>query len=239
MVEAFKDEPYMLMWVLGNENNFGGVHGIVGGAGNAGQHPHEYYRFINELATYIHGVDPNHPVALGNGETLFLDIVAAEAPAIDIFGANVYRGWYGFGRSFFSEIKRILDKPVVITEYGCPAYQADRSQKVAAQDQAVYHFGHWVDLTDNMAGRGVGNAIGGMAFEWLDEWWKAGQPPKYSPSVQETSSNWPGPQPGGQNYEEWYGLASQGDGSKSPFLRQLRLSYEVYRALWQKRPSAD
>ena len=234
MVREYKDEPYLLMWVLGNENNYGGVHGIVGGVGNAGKHPEAYYGFINELATWIHQADPRHPVALGNGEWMFLDVIAKQAPAIDIFGANVYRGPHGFGRSFFGAVRQYLDKPVLITEYGCPAYQLRQAREIAERDQALYHFGNWVDLADNLAGRGLGNAIGGAAFEWSDEWWKAGQPPRFSPTVQETRANWPGAFPGGFMFEEWLGLVSQGDGHLSPFLRQPRTSYRMYQALWKR-----
>ncbi len=233
MVRDYKEEPYLLMWVLGNENNYGGVHGIVGGVGNAGQHPDEYYRFINELAMWIHREDPDHPVAIGNGEWLFLDRIAAHAPAIDIFGANMYRGSHGFGRSFFEAVKRTLDRPVLVTEFGCPAYQLGQPREIAERDQALYHLGNWVDLADNMAGRGVGNAIGGVVFEWSDEWWKAGQPPRFLPAVQETVYNWPGPFPGGHMFEEWLGVVGQGDGSHSPFLRQLRPSYRLYRQMWK------
>lgn len=233
MVNEFKDEPYLLMWALGNENNYGGVHGIVGGTGNAGKYPAEYYGFVNELATWIHTADPNHPVSIGNGDLLFLDVIAKAAPAIDVFGANAYRGWQGFGRSFFEEVKRYLDKPVLITEYGCPSYQTDQSREIAERDQALYHLGNWVDLADNMAGRGVGSVIGGIVFEWSDEWWKAGQPPRFLPGMHDTQPNWAGPFPGGWNFEEWYGLVSQGDGQASPFLRQLRVSYKLYRQLWK------
>ncbi|MBI3087910.1 MAG: hypothetical protein HYY91_03385 [Candidatus Omnitrophica bacterium] len=232
MVREFKDEPYILMWVLGNENNYGGVHGLVGGVGNAAQHPKQFYKFLNELAAWIHKEDPHHPVAIANGEWLFLDTIARYATAIDVFGANVYRGWQGPGRSFFEAVRDRLNKPVFISEYGCPAYQADQPREVGEVGQAFYHFGNWVDLEDNMAGRGAGNALGGVAFEWSDEWWKAGQPPRFSPTVQETTPNWSGPFPGGKMFEEWLGLAGQGDGGQSPYLRQLRLAYRMYERLW-------
>ena len=233
MVREFKNEPYVLMWVLGNENNYGGVHGIIGGMGNAAQHPKEFYQFLNQLAEWIHREDPNHPVAIANGEWLYLDLIAREAPAIDVFGANLYRGAHGFGRSFFEAIQQWLNKPVFISEFGCPAYQAKKSPEVGELGQTLYHFGNWVDLEDNMAGRGVGNAIGGVVFEWTDEWWKAGQPPRFSPTVHETTPNWSAPFPDGKNYEEWFGLASQGDGSVSPSLRQLRTTYSLYQQLWK------
>ncbi|MBI4323538.1 MAG: hypothetical protein HY596_04590 [Candidatus Omnitrophica bacterium] len=233
MVREFKDEPYILMWVLGNENNYGGVHGIIGGRGNAAQYPKEFYAFLNELAEWIHKEDPHHPVAIANGEWLYVDLIAQQAPAIDVFGANVYRGAHGFGRSFFEAVQQWLDKPVLITEFGCPAYQANKPPEISERDQMLYHFGSWVDLEDHLAGRGVGNALGGVVFAWTDEWWKAGQPPRFSPSVQETTPNWSGPFPDGKNYEEWFGIASQGDGRVSPYLRQLRRAYRLYEQLWK------
>ncbi len=233
MVNDYKDEPYILMWVLGNENNFGGVEGIIGGFGNAGKYPKEYYGFLNELALWIKKVDPNHPVAVGNGDQGFLPVIAEAAPAIDIFGTNMYRGWHGFGRSMFEDIRKHVDRPVMLTEYGCPAFQKGGTPEEGERDQAIYHFGNWVDMADNMAGRGVGNSIGGIAFEWSDEWWKGGQPPRFSPKLHETAANWAGPYPGGWNYEEWYGVVSQGDGSRSPFLWQPRVSYRLYESMWK------
>ncbi|HBH97889.1 MAG TPA: hypothetical protein DDX89_08975 [Candidatus Omnitrophica bacterium] len=233
MVREFKNEPYILMWVLGNENNYGGMHGIVGGRGNAARYPKEYYAFLNELATWIHREDPNHPVAVANGEWLYLDLIAQQAPAIDVFGANVYRGEHGFGSSFFEAVREVLDKPVLITEFGCPAYQARHPEPVGELGQALYHLGNWIDLDSHLAGRGAGNALGGVIFAWVDEWWKAGQPPRFSPWVQDTTPNWSGPFPGGKNYEEWFGITSQGDGSRSPYLRQLRAAYRMYHSLWK------
>lgn len=234
MVRAFKDEPYLLMWVLGNENNYGGQHGVVGGVGNAAKYPKEYYQFLNELAAWIHQEDPNHPVAMANGEWLYLDLIAQHAPAIDVFGANVYRGQHGFGSSFFEAVRALTDKPVLITEFGCPAYQTRQSNETGELGQALYHLGSWVDLESHLAGRGSGNALGGVVFAWVDEWWKAGQPPRFSPWIHDTTPNWSGPFPGGKNYEEWFGITGQGDGSHSPYLRQLRAAYRLYHSLWKR-----
>ncbi len=217
MVSEYKDEPYVLMWVLGDQDHNGGGRGIGGGAGNAAAHPHEYYRLINELAEWIHAADPNHPVVLGNGDLLFLDVIAQEAPAIDVLGASASPGWEGVGRSFFEDIRQWLDRPVLMTEYGCPAYQIDTRPDAAEVDQAVYHFGAWVDVADNIAGRGVGNVIGGMVFQWTD-----------------TKPNWPGLFPGGWNFKEWYGIASLGNGNHRGFLRQLRSSYRLYQRVWNQ-----
>jgi len=233
MVNEFKDEPYILMWVLGNENNYGGVFGYFGGVGNAAKYPHQYYSFINEIAEWIHSVDPVHPVAICNGDILFLDIVSQECPDVDIFGCNSYRGPSGFGReNLWGPVKEIYGKPVIITEYGCPAYHEGKPYKIGEREQAEYHLGNWQDIYYNSASYGEGNALGGVIFSWMDEWWKSGQPPTDTPFVHEPKGQWKGPFPSGWSYEEWYGLVGQGDGTHSPYLRHLRESYYMYKKIW-------
>ncbi|MFC1509403.1 glycoside hydrolase family 2 TIM barrel-domain containing protein [Candidatus Omnitrophota bacterium] len=223
MVEEFKDEPYILFWMLGNENNYGV-------ANNAKEKPASYYSFVNEVAKMIKSIDRDHPVGICNGDLLFLDIFGKHSPDVDIYGTNAYRGKYGFGKSFWGSVNDICDKPVIIAEYGCPSYMKEKSGHIAEEKQAEYLKGSWEDIQHNSARhRGVGNAIGGILFEWLDEWWKA-----YEPMMHDTTRNWSGPFPDGWNYEEWLGIASQGDGLSSPFLRQLKKAYFVYKELWKE-----
>ncbi len=221
MVMEFKDEPYILMWVLGNENNYGV-------ASNADKKPEAYFKFVNEVAKMIKAIDPNHPVAVCNGDTLFLDKFAQFAPDVDAYAANVYRGDYGFG-SFWQQVQEAADKPAFISEYGAPAWALHMTYAEAQEAQASYHKGNWLDILNNSAGfeDGAGNAVGGVAFEWLDEWWK-----NYEPALHDTKADVVGPFPGGYYFEEWFGLFGQGDGSKSPYLREPRKIYYTYRELW-------
>jgi beta-glucuronidase len=223
MVRDFKDEPYILMWVLGNENNYGV-------ASNADKKPVVYYKFVNEVAKKIKEIDPDRPVAICNGDTLYLELFAKYAPQVDAYGANIYRGDYGFG-SFWDEVKRVTGKPAFITEYGAPAYAGpDMDLDEAETEQADYHKGNWLDILHNSAGyEGEGNAIGGIAFEWMDEWWK-----NYEPSKHDTKADVIGPFPGGYYYEEWFGLVGQGNGKNSPFKRQLRKCYFMYKDIWNR-----
>jgi beta-glucuronidase len=140
----------------------------------------------------------------------------------------VYRGNYGFG-FFWRQVKQETDKPAFITEFGCPAYAQGQSLDEAEELQAEYHRGCWEDIENNLAfAGGAGNALGGIVFEWLDEWWKA-----YEPLRHDTKGLFTGPFPDGYMHEEWLGVAGQGDGNLSPYLRQLRKSYYTYQKMWR------
>ncbi len=221
MVLEHKDEPYILFWLLGNEN-------VYGYACNANTDPEAFFKFANEVAKIIKSIDPEHPVAICSGDILFLDKFGRNAPDIDIFGANSYRGDYGFGR-FWQSVKEEAGIPAFITEYGCSAYVEGKSLEEAEELQAAYHKAAWEDISYNMAfGTGAGNSIGGVAFEWLDEWWKG-----YEPSIHDTKGLWVGPFPGGYMLEEWLGICGQGDGTKSPYYRHLRKAYYTYKEMWK------
>ncbi len=247
MVEEYKDEPYVLMWVLGNEN-------VYGVANNAGKNPDAFYTLVNRAAELIHQIDPSRPVAIANGDVLDMDYFQKLCPAVDVFGANVYRGEQGFGRHLYMNVRDMLDRPFLVTEYGCSAYGEGYSQAQADAYQAMYVANNWEDLEANMAGRGVGNALGGVMFEFMDEWWKANS--DLPEKVQKARAEWYAqrsatykslqpqnhdvvPQFGfpfidGWSYEEWYGIVSQGNGQNSPFVRIMRPAYDTMRTLWRK-----
>jgi beta-glucuronidase len=240
MVLEHKDEPYLLIWVLSNEGNYG----IIGdktkptmlerlGLGSRGKEQHEaMYKFADEMAVMIKELDPNHPVAFSNGETIFVQDWASLMPHVDIFGCNAYRGKDGFGRSFWYDIRQYADKPVFLTEFGCPAFHNQKTAEEAEALQSEYLIGNWKDIWYNRAGSGMGNAIGGTVYEFIDEWWKAGPPPEFDAFQQDTIGDFKADFPDGWMHEEWLGLTSQGDGSKSPYLRQLRKSFVDLQQTW-------
>jgi len=225
-VMALRDEPWLLMWLIGNENNMRGDHkGINATRTNASAHPEAYASFLNEVAEMIHELDPNHPVAIGNLETGLAEHYARMAPAIDIFGINSYRGAGGFG-GLFNEAQTKFDRPVLIIEYGCDAYA--EGEGVDEPAQAGYHENGLKDIVLNQAGGALaGNSIGGIVFQYVDEWWKA-----KSPRHHQTKSQWRGPLPDGYMHEEWLGITGQGTGSDSPRQRHLRETYYMYKNAW-------
>ena len=221
MVKEFKDEPYVLLWLLGNEN-------VYGYACNADKEPQAFYEFVNEVAKEIKKVDPDHPVAVGGGDTLYLDVYGKYSPEIDIYGTNSYRGDYGFGR-LWQGAKEESGKPVLVTEFGCPAFVEGKSRQEAEELQAAYHRAAWENIEDNMAfGTGSGNSVGGVIFEWLDEWWK-----QYEPFTHDERGVAQGPFPDGYFHEEWFGICGQGNGKYSPFMRHLRKAYFLYQKIWR------
>lgn len=225
-VMDLKDEPFILMWLLGNENNMAGDYtGVNATRTNAGSHPQAYAQFLQEVAQMIHFLDPNHPVAVGNIETDLLDYYQQLAPAIDVLGINSYRGSQGFG-NLWEAIKAKFDRPVLITEYGADAYAEGKGPDEDGQLQ--YHIGNFRDIVFNQAGgNNSGNSIGGIIFEYLDEWWKDTR--NDPENVQATHSTFPFPFSDGFSHEEWFGIIGQGDGKSSPFLRHLRKAYYFYK----------
>jgi beta-glucuronidase len=220
MVLEFKDEPYVLIWLLGNEN-------VYGLGCNANKKPESFFKFANEAARLIKSLDPQkRPVAIVSGDILYLDIFGEHCPDIDIFGTNAYRGKYGF-LDIWDEVKRVAGKAAMITEFGTSSFAKGYTQQEGQDYQAQYHRACWLDIACNSAGFSAGNAIGGVVFEWLDEWWKA-----YKPNYHDWKGLFAGPFLDGFMHEEWLGIVGQGQGKHSPYLRQLKKAYYTYKELW-------
>ena len=112
MVNNYKDEPGILLWILGNENNYsfaGQINPWSSEDIDKEKDPIKqktmraaiYYSFVNDLAREIKKADPNHPVALGNGELIGLDVASTVCPDIDLVACIIYRG-KTFGNLFNS-----------------------------------------------------------------------------------------------------------------------------------------
>lgn len=235
MVTDLKDEPFVLLWILGNENNMpSGNKGVNATRTNAANHPKAYASFLNEVAQMIHKINPHHPVAVGNLEVGLLEAYSRFAPALDILALNSYRGDSGFG-SLWKTAQSAFDRPVFILEYGCDAYH--EGMGVHEDNQVMYLDGALRDIVLNQAGGpGIGTSIGGVVFEYLDEWWKD----THSNDPEDAHQIKPSgffPFPDGHNHEEWFGIVGQGNGRHSPFQRQLRKAYDYFKKKWV-RPAA-
>lgn len=249
-VSFFKDTPGLLMWNLGNENNYSFDGRInpwtspeIDALESFGQkrdaRARIYYSFVNELVKKIKEIDPYHPVSLGNGETVGLKIAAQYCPDVDLIGAIVYRGKV-FG-NFFKEVKRKFDKPVVLTEFGCDAFNAF-THKEDQNNQAKFLKSQWLDLEKHLAqGSGMGNCIGGAVFEWTDEWWKSSDCDRDSWWVHDTVAGWGmgaydfDAKAGKNMNEEWFGIVALSPELENGINKRIpRKAYFVLRELWNK-----
>ncbi|MCX5778440.1 MAG: hypothetical protein NTU66_04395 [Elusimicrobia bacterium] len=231
MVEENKDEPYLLMYMLGNENDaVGCVDNCTLNNTNAAQKPEAYAKFVNEVCVMIKKMDPHHPVGVCLATYKLLPYLARYAPAVDIVGLNAYSGPFGFG-SLWHRVKTTFDRPVLITEYGTDCYYLQK--KVIDEDyQAHYHRKSWQDIENNSAwGDKDRNAIGGVVYCWMDKWWLIGSPHDHDTSLGARA----GANRGGVFCDEWLGICGQASGTNAPFIRQPRKAYYMYRdELWKK-----
>lgn len=231
MVLEYKDEPFVLLWMFGNENDSEGSYdNSTFNNTNAAKEPEAYAQFVNEICRMIKKIDPNHPVGVCNGTYKLFPYYARLAPEIDIIGMNVYNGPYGFG-TLWKRIRLLFDRAVLITEYGTDCYDQSKGQ-IDENLQVQYHRRAWNDIIDNsFYGDMAGNALGGVIFCWLDKWWLCGSNKVHDAEL----GAWPGLSNDGWHNDEWMGICGQGRGIRSPFLRELRKAYYVYKdELWNK-----
>jgi hypothetical protein len=237
LVKEYKDTPGLLLYLLGNENNYGlfwagaetedfpDGQEKIDAVGELRGRP--MYKLMNEASKKIKAMDSSHPVAICNGDVLFIDIIAEECKDVDIYGVNMYRG-VSFGDAF-QVVKDKLNKPIMFTEFGADAYNAIKN----AEDQkmqAYYMVNNWKEIYENAAGLGKSNnSIGGFTFQFSDGWWKAGFDDRKNADTQQTESTW---NAGGYTLdeafkgannmnEEWFGICAKGP-------TDIRGLYELY-----------
>ncbi|MCH8567928.1 MAG: hypothetical protein LAT67_06680 [Balneolales bacterium] len=219
LASEFRNTRGLLLYLLGNENNYGLFWGgaetedIPVRDDESARRAKYMYRLFNEAALVMKEEDPTRPVALCNGDVLFMDLVVQEAPDVDIFGVNVYRG-----ESFtdmFDTIRDSYNKPVLLTEFGADAFNMIRMEE-DQECQARINKWNWYEIYANAAGFGKAeNSIGGFTFQFSDGWWKSGQTTDLD--VHNTTASWSN---GGYDCdyvtgennmnEEWFGIAAKG-----------------------------
>ncbi len=246
MAETYKNTPGLLLYLLGNENNYG----LVWEGAETEDMPikeDDYsvaarylYRAMNDAALVMKEIDTSHPVAMCNGDLGFLDIVAEECKAIDIYGTNMYRG-VSFGDAF-TRVRDVLNKPILFTEFGADAFNALTNEE-DQKSQAYYMVENWKEIYENVAGLGKsGNSIGGFTFQFSDGWWKIGQTTNLD--VHDNTATWSNNgyphdvKNGSDNMnEEWFGICAKGaNNEKGLYALQPRVAYYAIKEAHQLNP---
>ncbi len=219
MTQEYQNTPGLLMYLLGNENNYGlfwegaETEDIPVEDRKSTVRAEAMYKLFNEAAVQMKAIDRSHPVAICNGDLLFLDLIEKYCPDVDILGVNMYRG-ASFGDAF-ERVKKEYGKPLMFTEFGADAFNA-LSNSEDQQSQAYYMVSNWKEIYENAAGLGkAGNSIGGFTFQFSDGWWKFGQTSNLD--VHDNNASWSNGgylndfEPGENNMnEEWFGICAKG-----------------------------
>jgi hypothetical protein len=216
-VARYRDTPGVVIWLLGNENNYGlhwtgtEIQDLPEDASDPRAVP--LYTLYGEIIDAIHAVDPHHPVAIANGDLQYIDEIAQYAPNLDIMSANVYRG--RSSGDLFERVATELEVPFFYSEFGADAYDA-KARREDGVTQASILLDLWQELYEQSHGKGrVGNALGGYTFQWVDGWWKHLQ--ETNLEVHDTTASWSNQaypedwQPNANNMnEEWFGICALG-----------------------------
>lgn len=215
----YKDTPGLLLFLLGNENNYGlfwqgaETENIPVEDKKSTIQAQSLYSLFNEAALAMKSIDDAHPIAICNGDIMFLDIISKNCPDVDILGINVYRG-LSFG-DLFEKVKNEYGKLVLLTEFGSDAYN-NITHKEDKFEQAKILKSNWKEVYENADGMGKSNnCIGGFTFQFSDGWWKHAQTTNLD--IHDTDASWfnggySSDFIKGQNNinEEWFGICAKG-----------------------------
>jgi beta-galactosidase/beta-glucuronidase len=226
MANTYKGTPGLLLYMIGNENNYHlswtGAETeaipIEGIDSNKIKSARALYKAFNDATIEVKKIDNSVPVAICNGDLLYIDLVKEECKDVDIYGTNMYRG-ISFGDAF-QRIKDELDMPVLFAEFGADAFNA-RDNQEDQYSQVYYNLGNWKEIYANAAGLGKAeNSLGGFTFQFSDGWWKYKQTKNLE--VHDNVAVWPN---GGYSRdqkestdlnmnEEWFGICAKGPTNK-------------------------
>ena len=250
MAKEYKNTPGLLLYLLGNENNYG----LFWAGAETEDFPEEdekkkfigerlgrpMYKLMNDAAIKMKLINNNLPIAICNGDLLFVEIIAEECTDVDIYGTNMYRG-----KSFtdaFERVKKELDMPILFTEFGADAFNVI-SNKEDQEMQAFYMVENWKEIYQNAAGLGKScNAIGGFTFQFSDGWWKYEQTKNLD--VHDNNASWSNKGyyldiEGSSNNmnEEWFGICAKGPtNSKGLYNLYPRAAYFALQEVHQLNP---
>lgn len=245
-VERYRDTRGVLIYLLGNENNYGlawtgfEIQDLPAGASDP--RAEHLYSLMGEAATLVSNLDDKRPVALVNGDIQYLDVIARTCKDIDAMGGNVYRGISS--GDLFERVRQELGVPFIYTEFGADAYDA-RLEKEDDVSQAGYLLGQWREIYEQSHGKGqAGTSIGGFIFQWSDGWWKFRQ--EENLDVHDTNASWvtaayPHDYVEGRNNmnEEWWGITAKNWPDENNFATvTLRTAYYVLQEAFALDPYA-
>ena len=236
IVRTYKDVPGVLMFAFGNESNYGlswssfEIENLPEGEQDTAKARYLYSLF-NEVMAAGKAIAPNHPFTIVNGDIQYIDLIAELCKDMDLLGVNAYRG--PSFTSLWADVRKKLDLPVVVFEFGSDAFNARRFEE-DQRSQALVLKDQWQEMYNKAWGNGEeGNSVGGFVFEWRDEWWKYLQTENLD--RQDNNASWSNQAymfdwAAGKNNmnEEWFGITALGlPNSDGVYAARPRMAYDV------------
>lgn len=234
-INVYKDHPAVLIWEFANENNLdNGTYAL-------------WYPMVQTIATAAKAADANHPIMTVEGETnsitYSIGSVAKQAndaslTSLDIWGVNSYRGTDFQG--LFDALVSSTSKPILVTEFGKDAY-LDSAARESQSMQAAHLNSQWQEIASRLSAVDATKPLlGGIVFEWSDEWWKdAGANSCLSHDAGVLFTRVQDTEDPGYN-DEWFGLAAVNPvnavTNPAGTARTLRTGYSTMQGYWN--PSA-
>lgn len=230
LVNQYKNTQGLLMFLLGNENNYGlfwrgaETESIPVENRKSTKDAYHMYKLFNDAVKEMKAIDANHPMAICNGDVLFLDIINKECKDVDVLTINVYRG--ATFTDMYEKLKKGFDKPILLSEFGTDAYNTI-TNKEDQEYQAKVLVSNWKEIYANAAGNGKnGNSIGGCTFQFSDGWWKNGQTinlDEHDVAASWSNGGYTNDFVAGENNmnEEWFGICAKGKTNEAG-------NYELY-----------
>jgi hypothetical protein len=127
IVKKYKNVPGVLLFALGNENNYGlewssfEIENLP--EGERYQEKAKYlYTLYNEVIVEAKQIDSEHPFLIVNGDIQYIDLIKKHCTDLDILGVNAYRG-ISF-TDMWQRVHKQLGLPILLTEFGSDAFNA-------------------------------------------------------------------------------------------------------------------
>ncbi|MDR0677025.1 MAG: hypothetical protein LBF97_08340 [Elusimicrobiota bacterium] len=209
IIDKHKKEKYLFMWALSffSENEYY----------SENDRDVDNYILIDKIANLFKSLDNNHPLIFANKKLYNLDIFETNnyLNNFDIFEIDTFNTFRGFGHSFWADLEEYINLPILV-QYGFSSFENDTDD--LDRKLISYHKNSWEDIEANLYGYGRGICIGGIIFEWVDNWWRIGKPNKQEKILNKNK------------YDDFFGMCIQ----KDIMRREVKDSYLFYKEKWRE-----
>lgn len=219
LVTKSKSSSATLMYMIGNE---------IFEKLSSDTQRQAYATWIGAMTNWTHQNDPHHPVFYADRADLnALNWLKTYAPNMDVYGVNNYS--FTNSSALKSNIQSYMaawpGKPILIHEWGADSLNVvTNNEDLTMHSNAVSLLAQAVDTVSNDVSVSM---IGGIQFEYSDEWRFVG-----SPYTQDKDTGWACAScSDGKANEDYWGLA-RAAGNNQAGSRTFKPAYDTLKSIW-------